>query len=413
MAKARAQLVEMAKRNIAFARAGAQPLQPDMHRVPARRYTDGARWRLEMERVFRRVPLLLGFSCELRRPGEYKALTAAGAPVLLVRGDDGRARAFVNSCAHRGAQVAAEGSGRARRFVCPYHAWAYDLQGALRGVLDAADFGELRRAQHGLTPLPLWERAGLIWAALRPDAAVDFAAFIAGYDEVLGAFGFENWHLVSRREIAGPNWKIAYDGYLDFYHLPILHKETFGADFPNTAIYTAWGPHQRVAAPDAELCKLERLPEKEWPVWPLLAGVWTVFPHASIATFEAGGRGVLLSQLFPGAAPGESTTVQNYLMEKAPAGGADEKAAREQMDLLEYVVRAEDYATGLRQQRALAAHAARDLLFGRNEGGGQRFHRWLERLLAAEDDAALNAALRAGDPCPPATAIPAAKQAAK
>jgi hypothetical protein len=57
------------------------------------------------------------------------------------------------------------------------------------------------------------------------------------------------------------------------------------------------------------------------------------------------------------------------------------------------VVREEDYATGLRQQKALATRARREVLFGRNEGGGQRFHKFLDRLLAL-DDAELAAELR-------------------
>ena len=55
------------------------------------------------------------------------------------------------------------------------------------------------------------------------------------------------------------------------------------------------------------------------------------------------------------------------------------------MRFLEHVVRDEDYATGLRIQRALESGALTDVLFGRNEWGGQRFHRFVEALLAAED----------------------------
>jgi hypothetical protein len=62
-------------------------------------------------------------------------------------------------------------------------------------------------------------------------------------------------------------------------------------------------------------------------------------------------------------------------------------------ELLGYVVREEDYATGLRQQRALATGARPEVLFGRNEGGGQRFHRFLEQVIEL-DDAALARALR-------------------
>jgi len=50
-----------------------------------------------------------------------------------------------------------------------------------------------------------------------------------GRQTVLDFFGFGDWHLIKRTELKGPNWKVAYDGYLDFYHLPYLHRNSFGA----------------------------------------------------------------------------------------------------------------------------------------------------------------------------------------
>ena len=147
------------------------------------------------------------------------------------------------------------------------------------------------------------------------------------------------------------------------------------------AMYHAWGPHQRVSTPSAALADV---PEEQWTDEALTRGVWTIFPHVSIAGFDGGGRGVMLSQLFPGDAPSRSYTVQNYLMEKAPVG--DEVAqAEEQFSFLERVVRDEDYATGLKQQKALATGVKSHVMFGRNEGGGQRFHQFLDELLATED----------------------------
>jgi phenylpropionate dioxygenase-like ring-hydroxylating dioxygenase large terminal subunit len=387
---AHARLVEMARQNLAHVAAGTIAQAPAVARVPAANYLDPARFEREVARIFRRLPLVLAFSAELARPGDYKAITAAGVPVLIARGADGALRAFLNTCSHRGAQLVAEGCGRARRFVCPYHAWTYDERGALVGVFQAADFGDVDPARHGLTALPVAERAGLVWVTLDPASTLDVDRFLCGYDALLAAFGFESWHVVGRREVAGPNWKIAYDGYLDLYHLPILHKNTFGPDFPNRALYHAFGPHQRVDSPNPLLKKLEGRPEAEWDARYLLGGIWTIFPHVSIASFDAGGRAVLVSQLFPGASVGESVTVQTFLLEKAPDDAA-RAAADKTFELLGYVVREEDYATGLRQQRALAARPRRDVLFGRNEGGGQRFHRWVDHLLAT-DDAALASA---------------------
>jgi phenylpropionate dioxygenase-like ring-hydroxylating dioxygenase large terminal subunit len=377
----------MARHNLAHTRAGSLPLEASVSRVPAAHYVDDARFELERTRIWRRLPLVLALSVELPAAGNYKALTAAGVPVLLARGGDGVVRAFVNTCSHRGAQLVLDGAGRARRFVCPYHAWTYDERGALVGILAPEDFGEIDRSCHGLTALPCAERAGFVFVTLDPASRLDLDAFLCGYDALLDEFGFARWHVVGRREVPGPNWKIAYDGYLDLYHLPILHKNTFGADFPNRALYHAFGPHQRVDAPNPRLLELEERPDAEWGLRELLAGVWTIFPHVSIATFDAGGRGVLVSQLFPGDGPRESLTRQTYLLEDEP-GDAQRAAAEKVFDLLGYVVREEDYATGFRQQRALASGAKRDVLFGRNEGGGQRFHRWLEHLLTL-DDAAL------------------------
>jgi phenylpropionate dioxygenase-like ring-hydroxylating dioxygenase large terminal subunit len=356
---------------------------PAVARVPARHYTDPERGRAEVERIFRRLPLVLGFSCELREPGAYKATLAAGVPVLLLRGDDGGVRAFVNACSHRGA-IVADGAGCARRFTCPYHGWTYDADGRLVGIPDRSDFGEVDLARLGLKALPCAERAGLVFVVPRPGAPLDLDTFLCGYGDVLAQLGLESCHLVGRQSVAGPNWKLAYDGYLDFYHLPILHRSSFGPRVPNKALYDAFGPHQRVSMPNPGLVRLESLPEEEWDLETLIAGVWTIFPHVSIADFQAGGKLYLVSQLFPGERVGESVTVQNFLATRAP-DAAQQEAIAGTMRFLEHVVRDEDYFTGLRIQRALEAGSQREVLFGRNEWGGQRFHRFVDAALEADD----------------------------
>jgi phenylpropionate dioxygenase-like ring-hydroxylating dioxygenase large terminal subunit len=253
------------------------------------------------------------------------------------------------------------------------------------GVASADDFGEIDKSCYGLTPLRVTERAGLIWGILDPKSTLSFDAFLAGYDQLLAHFRFEDWHFFSSRVIDGPNWKIAYDGYLDFYHLPVLHKNTFGEAMSNQANYYAWGPHQRVQAPTRDLEVFETTPEADWPVEAMLNGVWTIFPHVSIASFQGGGRAVMISQLLPGAVVGESTTTQMYLMEKAP-DEAQAKEATDQFEFLKFVVKEEDYATGFRQQVALKNGGRDHVLFGENEGGAQRFHGWVAKILETSDD---------------------------
>jgi carnitine monooxygenase subunit len=376
----RRQLIDMARENMAHVRAGKRPSQePDVLRVPVENYLDPARWAAEVA-MFKRLPLMLALGGELRGGSSYKAMTVMDVPVLLTRDTDGEVHAFVNQCSHRGAVVVGDGLGTARRFACPYHNWTYDTRGCLVGITDREFFGEIDAARMGLTPLPVAERAGLVFVVLTPGATIDIDAHLCGYDQVLDFFGFGDWYLVSRKELIGPNWKIAYDGYLDFYHLPFLHRNSFGPDVSNKAIYRAWGPHQRVTSPDPSLLELEAVPEDEWNLDRMCDGVWTLFPHVSFAGNNTAG---LVSQLFPGPEPGSSVTVQNYFVAVEPT---EERRARAQRnaDFFERVVRDEDYFTGVRLQRALETRAKQYVVFGRNEGGGQRFHTLLDGYLAVD-----------------------------
>ena len=386
------QLIEITQDNLDHAAAGSIRQAEAITQVPVANYIDQARWREECDKVFRRLPLVLATTCELPNVGDYKSLSIMGLPVLITRDQDGSMRAFENSCAHRGAQVVPEGRGNAKRFVCPYHAWSYDSTGALKHVLHESEFGEVDRSCHRLAELPCLERAGLIWVNLDSKSTLDIGAFLCRYDEVLGHFNFADWHFFDDRTLRGPNWKIAYDGYLDFYHLPILHRDTFGSEISGQAMYYEWGPHQRVTSPPTIAAMLDGLERDKWTDEALLSGVWTIFPHVSIASFVGVGaveedtyQGIMLSQLFPGSEPGESFTVQNFLVDRELTD-VQREAATAQFSFLGHVVRDEDYATGLRQQQALEAGSKEYVLFGRNEAGGQRFHQWVETLINTNDE---------------------------
>ena len=95
-------------------------------------------------------------------------------PLLLVRGEDAEVRGFLNICRHRGGRVAS-GRGRpGRAFKCPYHSWAYDLNGELLGQPLAREaFDTIDRCELGLRPVPTAERFGVIFARLGSDAAID------------------------------------------------------------------------------------------------------------------------------------------------------------------------------------------------------------------------------------------------
>lgn len=154
---------------------------------------------------------------------------------------------------------------------------------------------------------------------------------------------------------------------------------------PNKAVYDAWGPHQRVSMPMPGMEALLEMPEDDWPIDALTAGVWTIFPHVSIAAFDAGGKLFLVSQLVPGETVDRSVTHQSFVMPFVP-NEEQQKKVDDMIRFLDHVVRDEDYDTGLRQQKGLATGTRPHVLFGRNEGGGQRFHAWVEALLETQDE---------------------------
>lgn len=382
----RAQLVQMARKDLEHGINGTADRADDVHKVPVGNYYEQERFQAEIDRIFHRMPLLLAATAEMPEVGDYKAMVAAGIQVLITRTQSGEIKAFINMCTHRGARLMDEGCGSARRFTCPYHAWTFSPDGDLVAVYSADDFGDIDKSDYGLTELPCLEKAGLIWVTLDPESTLDIKVFLSGYDALLNEFGFDDWHHEKTQRVEGPNWKVAYDGYLDYYHLPILHRETFGADIGNQANFYSWGPHTHMGRPDKSLAEFADLPDEEWPEQRLLAGVWTIFPHISIASFSGGGRSVMISQLFPGDTPETSYTNQIFLMEKKPESAEMQRDAEQQFGFLEYVVAQEDYATGIALQKNLNVGARDHVLFGRNEGGGQRFHQWVDTLLETADE---------------------------
>jgi len=383
----------VARDTLAHAPSRSVRLQPEVMELDAGLYTDPEHFERERRLLFRRIPLMLAPSCELRVPGQFKTLEVAGVPVLLTRGADGVARAFLNVCTHRGAFLA-EGCGTAARFVCPYHGWTFDAEGSLVGVASRGDFGDFDRATRGLRRFPLLERAGLIWVVLDPASTLDIEGYLGAYGDMLDGFGFESWHFVQSRVLKGANWKLAFDAHLEFYHVPVLHRNTFGPKASNKALYHFFGPHLRLTVPwvpehrtvpeCADLFAHAERPPCEWPTEAMMLGERILFPNVSINSFYDGGRGVLISQVFPGARVDESYTVQTYVMAEPPDDAA-RAAAGALCDFLGHVVNDEDLTTSVRQQRALASGLLPKVVFGRNEGGLQHFHCWVERILAAPD----------------------------
>lgn len=347
-------------------------------------YTDTALWEKEMELIFGRLPLMLALSIEMPSPGDYKAMDVVGRPVLLTRGKDGRARAFLNVCSHRGAPLAAEGAGHCSRFSCPYHGWTYANDGRLIGVAEPHKFGEFAREGRDLRSLPCEERAGMIFAVLTPGLPIDVKAYLGGMLEDLEHFKFETWHYHGAREIFGANWKVAYDGYLEGYHFATLHAKTLAPSFPSGVNhFDAFGPHLRIGFPETRIAELREIPRDRW--WTRenqgYGFVRTLFPNISIALGVGVGQ---IAQLLPGRTPDRNRTILNYITPHPARDEEEQEKFDQAIQFVRDVTNNEDYQLGLMIQKGLGAGAFDTVIFGRNERGNQFFHKCVEHYLNAQ-----------------------------
>lgn len=387
-------LVRLARHNIEHVKAGTADQETDILTVPSEIYTDPELWERERQRIFLRLPTVVAMTAELREPGDYRSVELMGRPVLVVRQKDGSVQTFANMCSHRGSELVPPGNGRAARFTCPFHGWTYARSGELLAYPSSGSFGNLDKTCFGLTKLRTHEAAGFVWAILDPESKIDFEAFLSGYDKTIDLFNLKDWHVYDRKILRSANWKLMYDGYVDFYHLPSLHRKTFKTKFSNEALNYRWGPHQRVTTPDKSLLKLESQPEEDWGVLQMMKGVWPMFPTGALISIDGQGTRMMFSQIFPGENVLEGYSTHVFLTASKLETQEELDLAAEQFTFLTDVLRDEDYTCAEGVQKNLVAGTRDSLVFGRNEPGSQAFHRWVEEITKTEDDEEVNALFR-------------------
>ena len=372
----------LARRALAHLRNKTTDQAASIMEQPVEAYTDPERFRREIDRLFHHLPLGLALSVELPGPKTYRAMTVMDVPVLLVRDGDGIARAFLNACRHRGAQLCKDGKGSVQRLVCPYHAWQYDLQGKLTGLFGASTFGEFDPQTRSLVELPCAEKAGVVWVKLTPGESFDIDAWLGDFATQLQTLNLDRWFVYDQREIPGPGWKAAWDGYLEAYHHNTVHSETVGRyTIGNLMLHDTYGPHQRLVFGRRSLSELDQTPESEWEPDQHMRRIHLGFPNLAISGVL--GDHCLVSQVFPGPTPDTTTTRQIVLAAREPRSEAEKEATENFSRLVLKAVRDEDYVIGAGIQGSLRSGANKAFLFGRNEPGVQHFHKTVGGFMAS------------------------------
>ena len=203
--------------------------------LPPVLYTSPEFFEFERRAIFQREWLCVGRADQLAEPGDYRCITIAGEPLIVVRDTDGELRVLSAVCRHRG-MVLAEGSGNCRRFTCPYHHWSYGLDGKLLGTPAMDRAVGFDPAEHGLVELKteIWQ--GFVMANFDPGAA-PFGPTMAKIDAMLENYGLETTTTLEGKTIPGLawNWKVMMENFNDPYHASRLHGplQTFAPSHMN------------------------------------------------------------------------------------------------------------------------------------------------------------------------------------
>jgi phenylpropionate dioxygenase-like ring-hydroxylating dioxygenase large terminal subunit len=370
----RAEMIDVTRKMLDLMASNTLEIADEPATFPGSCFTDPAWADAERERLFLGLPHVVGHAGEVREPGSFVTKDVAGVPVLLVRAEDGLLRAFLNSCAHRGATLAS-GSGCASRFTCGYHAWSYNALGELVGRPAKAMFDGIDPSGLGLQPLPVAEEQGLLVVGLRPDLVVD--GWLDSIAPALAGFRFEEYvPLTSDAFSVAANWKLTVDVNFEGYHFPFLHRNSLDPIATGNATFDLFGRHCRWVFPLRGVEQLRGVPEDEWPERALATVVHLFFP--SCVLIEAPGAMQLL-RVYPGSHPGESFVDFAHSLHAQPSP-EEREGHLLGFQFANDLLRGEDFPMAEACQRGLAGGRDR-IVAGRNEPLIQHLHReWADAM---------------------------------
>lgn len=340
-------------------------------REPVENYQSQERFDAEIN-LLRRIPVPFCPSDAISENGSYIARTAAGTPLIVVRGEDGIVRAYLNACRHRGMQVAKD-SGCTRAFVCPYHAWTYGLDGHLKHIPGEDGFPDLDPADHGLVEVSAAEFGGIVYVNQKgPITEEDFD----GLPEFFGA----DQQYFDHGEFNDPcNWKLAAETSMEGYHIKALHNKSFypyGLD--NINVVETFGPNSRVTFPFRRINKLRDIPREERRINGMVTSVYQLFPNTHISILSSHSLLIIMEPISPSEVKWVFYRVTNGDNNGVKSSIED---AKKDASFVTDSGLSEDRDAAMSIQRSMDTNANTHFTFGKFEKGIVHFHTNLKRHL--------------------------------
>jgi choline monooxygenase len=348
---------------------------------PAGAYQDRAQLAAEQDAIFRRSWLVAGLAADVAAPGSYLTAEVVGVPVVISRDGSGQLHALANVCQHRG-MIICSGSGSARTFNCPNHAWVYDLDGQLRGAPRATREADFDCATIRLPRYAVHQWGPLVLVNLDPDAAAPTAE-LGAVDATLAAAGLRPGTMRPFGELAewtiAANWKIVVENYLECYHCAWVHRDLARVIDVSAEKYALTSSGRLLTARSPVRATGDRAVQQALLATdgPMTDSHWyLLYPSTSINLYP--GRGALeLTWYLPDGPERTRAYTALFVAPDAPDAYADQVLA------LLTQVGDEDNTICESMHRGMASGAiARERILPENEALITRFHALLEHDLA-------------------------------
>ena len=351
-------------------------IEPD-RMLPAAAYTSAEVLAWERRFLFAGSWTCLGRLVDLlpapstAKPVTQRAVAVGDVGALLVQ-DAAGVRMFANTCRHRGHELLPEGETSQRRsIVCPYHAWTYDLGGALKAAKGFRDDERFDPGTHALVELPVQVWQGWVFGhALHAGGSEQVPSFEEHLGDVAGLvtpYACGTLVLADRHtyEVAA-NWKVVAENYHECYHCPLIHPELCAVSPPDSGdnyhLPGAWvGGSMDLRDGMATMSMTGELAATPLPgVDPAKVEYLHVLPNLLVSAHP---DYVMAHRLVP-LAPGRTWVECSWLVAPGPDGSVPE--ARAAVDFWD-VTNRQDWAACESVQRGLASPHFRPGPFAPNE----------------------------------------------
>jgi phenylpropionate dioxygenase-like ring-hydroxylating dioxygenase large terminal subunit len=212
-------------------------------RIPSERYISPEFAALEHERLWPRVWQIACTVDHVAEPGDWYEYRVGWYSVVIVRGADGMLRAFQNACRHRGNAICTGSGAGLTELRCPFHRWAWDLDGRLREIPSRSFFGPMADDELGLIPARVDVWARLVFVNLDTDA-MPLDEYLEGVPADAAPAAPDEFRCsVTTTTAVACNWKVATDGFSETYHVQGIHREMLGSIDDIHASQHLWERH--------------------------------------------------------------------------------------------------------------------------------------------------------------------------